>query len=286
MKSKLFKLISGLGVFAFALSVNAEVTDTTTIDLTGEGQTSSNAVATVGTVETPVYEVAVIWNDLTFDWVYDEEKEEFGWAPTTVCSGIGFDEEYIESAIARGEELFVNDTCSERIYEYNPDARGYYVLSERKTATIGIEDMSQKGQIIPSISWEADEKYADVDADFSYTGEGCVLLPTDAAFNYAKENGHKIYNENTCETEASVDVFATDSYYVNAVTSFDLPSTGELPDNGRISGAGTAGVDGVTLPPIGFNKNYYFVHLALEGGETTPEEGDTIGTITVSISVK
>ena len=286
MKSKLFKLISGLGVFAFALSVNAQVTDTTTIDFSGSGQTSSNATATVGVVETPVYEVAVIWNDLTFDWVYDEETNEFGWAPAPVCYGIDSSEENVQSVLASGGKVFSNDACSNIVNSYSTDVTQYYVLEERESTVIGIEDDSKNGQIVPSISWEADEKYADVTAHFSYTGEGCVLLPTEAAFNYAKESGHKIYNENTCETEANADTFTTDSYYVNAVTRFDLPSTGELPDNGRNSGAGSAGVDGVTLPPIGFNKNYYFVHLALEGGETTPEEGDTIGTITVSIRVK
>lgn len=285
MKNKLFKLIAGLGVFAFAFTVNAEVTDSTTINV-AEGQTSSNATATVGTVETPVYEVVVIWNDLTFNWVYDSETNDFGWAPVPICYGIDPTEENVQDALDRGEKVFTDRACESRTYNYNSETAEYYILDERKSTSIGIEDISQNGQIIPSISWKADTKYADVNANFTYTGEGCTLIPTEAAFNYVKSEGKTLYNSNTCETTVNSEGFIKNSYYVIANTTLPLASGEDIPDTGRQSAAGTMGVDGITFPLKDFTRNQYYVQLALDGGETTPTTGDTIGTITVSIKTK
>lgn len=285
MKNKLIKIMTGLGVFALALTVNAQETDSTTINSTVAGSNSSNATVTVGTVEAPVYEVAVIWNDLTFNWVYDSETNDFGWKPVPICYNIDATEENVQGVLDSGSKVFTNDTCTERAYSYSSEATAYYVLDERTTTTIGIEDMSQNGQIVPSIEWNADEKYEDVTANFSYTGEGCVVLPSEAAFNYAKELGKQLYNGNTCETTVNSEGFIQNNYYVMANTT--LPLTGkEIPDNGRQSAAGSMGVDGISFPPTEFTRNHYYVHLALEGGSTTPTTGDAIGTITVSIRAK
>lgn len=285
MKKKLFKILTGLCIFAFAITVNAEVQDSTTINSTETDKNFTDATVTVGTVEAPVYEVAVIWNDLTFNWVYDSETNDFGWKPVPICYNIGAAEENVKDALDNGKKVFTNNTCTERASSYNSDATEYYVLEDRTTTTIGIEDISENGQIVPSIEWNADEKYKDVTANFTYTGEGCVLVPSEAAFNYVKEQGQPLYNGDTCETSINAEGFINDMYYVKSITS--MPLTGnEIPDNGRQSGAGSMGVDGITFPPVGFTRNYYFVHLALEGGSTIPTTGDAIGTITVSIRAK
>lgn len=285
MKKKLFKILTGLCIFAFAITVNAEVQDSATINSTETDKNFTDATVTVGTVEAPVYEVAVIWNDLTFNWVYDSETNDFGWKPVPICYNIGAAEENVKDALDNGKKVFTNNTCTERAYSYNSDATEYYVLEDRTTTTIGIEDMSQNGQIVPSIEWNADEKYEDVTANFSYTGEGCVVLPSEAAFNYAKELGKQLYNGATCETTVNSEGFIQNNYYVMANTT--LPLTGkEIPDNGRQSAAGSMGVDGISFPPTEFPRTHYYVHLALEGGSTTPTTGDAIGTITVSIRAK
>lgn len=285
MKNKLIKIMTGLGVFALALTVNAQETDSTTINWTVAGSNSSNATVTVGTVEAPVYEVAVIWNDLTFNWVYDSETNDFEWKPVPICYNIDATEENVQGVLDSGSKVFTNDTCTERAYSYSSEATAYYVLDERTTTTIGIEDMSENGQIVPSIEWNADEKYEDVTANFSYTGEGCVVLPSEAAFNYAKELGKELYNGNTCETTVNSEGFIQNHYYVMANTTLPLTGT-EIPDNGRQSAAGSMGVDGISFPSTEFPRTHYYVHLTLEGGSTTPTTGDAIGTITVSIRAK
>lgn len=284
MKSKLIKLAACLGIFAFAFNVNAEVTDSTTITIK-DGNNSSNAAATVGTVEAPVYEVAVIWNDLTFNWVYDEEENSFGWAPVPICYGIEATEQNVQDALQRGEEVYTDIDCSERVYSYSAAASEYYILDHRETTVIGIEDISQNGQIVPSIAWAADDKYSDVKANFSYVGEGCVLIPTAAALDYAKEYGAVIYSDNACQTVSTATEFAANSMYTVAKKMVDL-TNGEIPDSGRNSAAGSSGVDGLSFHLKGFARNQYFVHLGLEGGDVTPTAGDKIGTITVSIRAK
>ena len=96
MKKKLFKILTGLCIFAFAITVNAEVQDSATINSTETGKNLTDATVTVGTVEAPVYEVAVIWNDLTFNWVYDSETNDFGWKPVPICYNIGATEENVK----------------------------------------------------------------------------------------------------------------------------------------------------------------------------------------------
>ena len=279
MKSKFFKVVAGLGVFAFALSVSA--LDSAVLDSIVDGSNTTDAEATVGSVDTPVYTVAVIWNDLTFDWAFNEDDGTYGWKPSSLCYNLSDSgENGVNNAFSEGLEVFKNDTCTEQASGYDSSINEYYYAADREYATIGIEDISEYAQIVPSIEWKANSKYEDVEAEFWYKAKTCNAVETQGVFDLAKEYG--IYSDENCENAVSPTTFESGKYYTYAFKNTEL-TTVEIPDNGRTSAMGGGYSDGLAFGPFG---NQYQVSFKLKGGNTTPVSGDAIGTITVSIRAK
>ncbi len=81
MKNKLIKGLFGLGLglSAFAITIGVNALTTENITSVEEGSNSVDASVTVGNVETPVYEVEITWDGLTFDWSYNEYQQTFMW---------------------------------------------------------------------------------------------------------------------------------------------------------------------------------------------------------------
>lgn len=282
MKKKLFSVIAGLCMFSFMLTANAEEVPSASIDSVESGSNSTNAAVTVGNVEAPVYGVAVIWNDLTFDWVYDADADEYGWKPADMCSPLSTAKEDVEEALAMGAKVYSDNTCSNRVYEYSGSSIAeYYYLVEREEAYIGIEDLSENAQIVPSVSWTATQQYGDVNANFQYYGKTCISITSQDVFSAATS----YYSDADCTSKTTASTYVGGQYYTYAYKKTALTGE-EIPDNARMNAAGTGITGGMLFPAEGYLDNQYRVLFTLEGGNNVPTKGETIGTITVSIRAK
>lgn len=274
MKSKLFKAVFGIGLFALALNVNAN-----TINSVTEGSNTTNATVTVGEVEAPVYEVEVSWDDLTFDWTYNSETNKFGWTPSKVCVPVDTSDFDIY------EEFYTDSTCSTEVTEYI-GGTDYYRLESRKSASISIQDYSENGQIVPSIKWNSSSKYEDVVGNFKYYGETCAVIESEETFEHLKDRN--LYTDSTCSTKVSTTpIFEAGKYYVLTEREGLNLTSEELPDAARTGGAGDCfgGDEGMFCSSDDW-AGIYKLSFNLEGGTTNPTSGDEIGTITVSIRAK
>jgi len=184
MKSKLFKAVFGIGLFALALNVNAN-----TINSVTDGSNTTDATVTVGEVAVPVYEVYVSWNDLTFDWTYDYETEKFGWKPADVCLPQGIEN---SDEFDNFDEHYTDENCTTEATEYT-EGTEYYGIQEREAAEIFVVDASENGQIVPSIKYNSSSKYEDVVGKFKYRGETCLALEDEDAFSELIINKKHIY---------------------------------------------------------------------------------------------
>lgn len=286
------KLLLGILSMVMLLPFIVKADEVDILDSVEQNQNSANASVTVGDVAIPTYEVVIIWTDLTFDWVYNSHTKDFEWAPASICSQLGSSKEEVEQELSKGTKIYTDESCTTTTTTYVEDTNHYYMM-ERETAAIGIEDMSQNGQIVPSITWNSSEKYSDVTAKISYYGEDCVGLYSNIALDYAWERYGKVATDATCKNPVyEKPDFGTTIYYTYAYTLMDL-TTEEIPDNGRASGAGFGVPNGHTIngeknfigfaPEGNYPRNQYRVSFNLVGGETTPTAGDIIGTITIKI---
>ena len=283
MKKKLLFSILCLGLL-LPIGVNAD--DSTNIDSIEEGNNSANVDATVSNVAVPTYEVAIIWDDLSFDWSYNKDTKSFEWKPTSKCSPIGItsQEEYSEVNNEYEGYIYTDESCSilnEGGYNKEKD---FYVIYERENAFIGIEDMSQNGEITPSITWESESKYSDTEAEIRYSGRECLAINSENVFDGALEQEEILYSNENCTTEVTnTPEYETGKYYIYAEkmdSEFTL-ETEELPENARLSGAGSC-VDGICFQSK-YDKNKYNLSLNLVGGTVTPTVGDKIGSVTIKI---
>ena len=155
MKNKLIKGLFGFGlILLMTTGVNAQ--GITSIE---EGNNSASSEVMIGNVEVPVYEAEIIWQDLTFDWAYNEVTKEFEWRKPKVCSQY-YSKEEVETALQKGEKVYSDNTCENRTWSYEEgDEKTYYYIYETNKSVIGIEDMSQKGEIVPTVTWKSSEKY-------------------------------------------------------------------------------------------------------------------------------
>lgn len=286
MKSKLFKAVFGISLFALALNVNAN-----TINSVTDGSNTTDATVTVGEVEVPVYEVNVLWDNLTFDWKYDIETEKFGWKPADVCEEVP--DYLIEEAV-----LYADNNCQTKPTEINV-GETYYRLVPRESVSISIEDYSSNGSVVPSINWNASNDYQDVVGKFQYRGEKtCVVIEDqdmfDAAIYFPTVTGEsRFFSDSNCSSrlEENPTKFEENKYYVY-VYPFETVTGGELPESAEVFERNyefneynmfvwMGDIGGERLP-----KTVKGVKFKLEGGTTTPTAGDEIGTITVSIRAK
>ena len=191
------KVLVFLFAFVFAVCfVNAEVT----VD------GSSNQNVTVGDVETPVYEVSVMWGSMVFDWAYLTDTGEYGWKIHPECvemSGMVGDEEFFNQYIEEGKTLYSDDVCTVEKTTYNTGDK-YYELQDPEPF-IRVEDMSTGGKVTPSIDFSANNKYDFTTLAFKYYGMNAQYntlntstLPADARFcssNNIGQSGNLECNE-------------------------------------------------------------------------------------------
>ena len=285
MKKKLLFSILSLGLL-LPIGVNAD--DSTNIDSIEEGNNSANVDATVSNVAVPTYEVAILWEDLSFDWSYNKDTKSFGWKPTKRCGAaeINNQKEYSEINNEYNGEIYTDETCSVLNEEEYSEEKNYYVLYERENAFIGIEDLSENGEITPSITWKSESKYSDTEAVIKYRAKECLAINSKEVFDGALELEEILYSNENCTTEVTnTPEYETGKYYVYAEkmnSEFTL-ETEELPENARLSGAGSC-VDDVCFPSNEYG-NIYDLSFNLVGGTVTPTVGDKIGSVTIKIKV-
>ena len=302
MKSKLFKAVFGISLFALALNVNAN-----TINSVTDGSNTTDATVTVGEVAAPVYGADIIWNNLTFNWVYDNAAETFRWKPADACSDaeVYTSDEFNEYS----GQLYEDSSCTTEATEYTErdetvcDEDGncvdafnpYYHLEEREEVFIIVRDESENGSIIPSIRWNASSKYEDVSGKFQYRAKTCVKIETEEMFEAAasawdKNNTDVLFTDSTCDSSSGLwggdesITFEKDKYYTLVYPYVEL-TTEERPND-----AYGFHWDDSTFDEYNIAQQYPFegftLKFNLEGGSTTPTAGDEIGTITISIRAK
>lgn len=290
---KLLMGVFGLGLMLSVVSVQAE-----TIDSVANDSNSVDNQVVVGDVATPNYMVDIYWEDLSFDWVYNYETNNFDWEPSKVCSEIFDSSENIEQYILSGDmDVYTNDSCTELASEYDSGINEYYYLEERTFVPIYISDFSENGQIVPSVEWQSETKYSYVNGKFRYIGFSCVAVDEEVfeeVYEYGYYDDMYVYSDSNCTERIQVD--STTSYeegmYSVAIVENEL-LTSSLPANARIPGMGGPGFD--------FDSNYlsngytgrggmYDLSLNLENDPdkevVTPTAGDTIGAITITINAK
>lgn len=287
MKKNLFRVLFGVLVFFVGVNVYAQ-DEYSSLDNLENGEGSADASVTVGEVATPVYNVGIYWNNLTFDWVYDEDTNAFGWAPAKVCSYFSSEEhDFYNAVVDNGQTLYTDTNCTEVATEFTEET-GYYVYERPSGVGMGIEDMSENGQIVPSIRWTSEADYDYVEAEFTANGQKCISVPNETVYNVAVNYG--IYSDATCSTETVDNGFAAGTYYTMVVDSDVVLDEGEISDSFRVSGAGgVEEVDGYTFVSFAFERNQYHFVLNLKNKTvptTTPATGAKIGTVTVSIKAK
>ena len=213
MKKSLLKLLVGIFVFAIGITVNAE--DTTNLPNLENGEGSTNGTVSVGSVETPVYNVLINWSDLSFDWTYDSDSADYSWTPSKICSPYEAD-----NVSATGKTIYSDKNCTEIANNVGEESgTPKYYLDSRDSVFFNIEDSSEHGQIVPSVKWNAASNYSYVDAKFTVYEDFCVAVPNENVYDVAVNYG--IYSDSTCATET------TPSGYVNKSTPTATPTAGD-----------------------------------------------------------
>ena len=307
MKNKLIKGLFGIGLVCmlFGTVVYAN-TGSEIINSTEEGNNSVDADVTVGNVEAPVYSADLYWESLSFDWVYDNSTKSFDWAPTPICTffypedGMTF-----EDAFASGMSIYGDSTCSTKAETYDESIQEYYYLRERENVFINITDLSQSGEIVPSVEWNSSEKYNNVIGKISYYDSDksvCSVIESEEMLDYALEREVTLYSDSVCSINV-VDTnleYLEDTYYafVN-IDSIEELIGSEIPDDARMASAGeyfeyrfteleTAAYDPVAYPWT--RKNVYKIIIELENdpekAAVTPTSGEVLGTVTITIRAK
>lgn len=279
MKKSLLKLLVGIFVFGIGITVNAE--DTTNLPNLENGEGSTNGTVSVGSVETPVYNVLINWSDLSFDWTYDSDSADYSWTPSKICSPYEAD-----NVSATGKTIYSDKNCTEIANNVGEESgTPKYYLDSRDSVFFNIEDYSEHGQIVPSVKWNAASNYSYVDAKFTVYEDFCVAVPNENVYDVAVNYG--IYSDSTCATETTPSGYVENKYYTFARKPVVL-TTEELPDSARISYEEIKKVDGLTLVKRDYRNNYRvdFVLVNKSTPTATPTAGDQIGTITVSVRAK
>lgn len=284
MKKKLFKVLFGFCIFAIGLTVNAETS--TDLPELPDGEGSTTGTVTVGDVSTPIYNVNIYWDDLTFDWAYDDTVGDYAWKPSNVCREfMSYGENTNLGAI-----LYDDSTCSNPVGNYEGgehDGTDKYYKVSRDVVFFSIEDYSENGQVIPSVKWNSAENYEYVNAEFTIDDEACVLIPNENVYGTAVNYG--VYSDNSCTNKVETAPFEENKYYALVANRRVLESE-ELPDSARRSAAGSAEtVEGYQFIVNAYTRNHYYLQIDLVNDEIPselPQAGDQIGTITISIKAK
>ena len=114
---------------------------------------------TVGEVDETIYSVDINWGDMTFDWKYDAEANEFNFQPHKKCMPIANNDSTASVLTALQEQgRLYNDLTSCETLATNPlDAEMYAYLTP--DGGIGVYDSSTNGKLKTKLSFTASEKY-------------------------------------------------------------------------------------------------------------------------------
>ena len=239
----------------------------------------------------PIYTVNITWDDLTFDWAYNEEKKSFGWEAHGTCEEVyASDVEMYNSLLSNGKDvLYLDNKCMNKSNNYNETVDTYYKKYKRSDAYITIEDLSERGQVVPTVKWNSNERYNNVNGVFKYLGNKCVPIETKAVYDVALDYG--IYSDSNCTKAANNNGFEKNKYYALALSKNVITSE-ELPDNLRHNGDyGDETIDGVSFGGFSYEgkTNIYSLYFNLENKSNlgfTPVQGEQIGSITISFKAK
>lgn len=284
MKKKILLGLASLLVL-MPFGVNAETLDSV------EENNSADASVVVGEVETPVYDVEITWGALTYDWKYSAELDDYTWE-----SSKEWEIYELKDALDSGEltedtfedlrkNICTDPDCNSKIAEnvtYEDvlnDLGMYYYKSVAGTSNwIYIDDYSTGRGIIPSVKWTSAKGYDWVEGKFSYEGEKeyCGIVE-DFMFDTYVNEGSKMYTDSVCSKEITEPVteYRAGLYVKYMGTGMIDLTTEEIPEAGRQQGT----MNG---------PRWYNLELNLEnnGTATTPNAGDTIGTVTITIKAR
>lgn len=276
---KLLMGVFGLGLMLSFVTVKAE-----TIDNVEEDTNYTSADVTVWNVETPVYNVEIEWEDLSFNWEFDEISGEYGWT-RNAC--VPLSEEVKNSITEANYKSYVTRISTDKncstgnslqaqniTYEVaSQNLDNYYMISYNSVHfdyhRISIVDKSENARITPSIEWTSTENYDWTIGEFYELIEPSCVEVTEEEFSDLDYN--MMYTDSSCQTKLEDEnaTWADDSYYKYGNISFEKITTKEIPDSLRNE------------------NNYYDIHFKLGIDKTktikTPEIGDKIGTVTISI---
>lgn len=145
---------------------------------------------TVGEVDETVYSVDIDWGDMTFDWKYDAEANEFNFQPHKRCMAIANNDSTTSVLMTLQEQgKLYNDLTSCETPAASPlDAEMYAYLAP--DGGIGVYDSSTNGKIKAKLSFSASEEYSWVNGKFGTWS----VLSGDTFIEYANEYLPMAYN--------------------------------------------------------------------------------------------
>ena len=270
-------------VFGMGISfVNAEEYGHESFD--GSGDTG--AEVTVGDVDVPVYDVEVNWYNFVFDWKYYETTHEYGWMvhQNLDCNAYTFQEIVYDDRF--GVPFYTDAACSQPVnleITSNYEQEDVFYTLEGvgdALASITIEDMSTNGYIEPTLTWNAEDKYDFTTVIITYFVDTPVC---DVVDSYYYDEVTEAYTNSNCtgdKIETATAPAQTVFYeYLNDFQEVEYTG-GEIPTTAKRSAAG-----GILYYP---SYDFYDLHLKLGVDTTktvtTPTAGDTIGTLTITIT--
>lgn len=114
---------------------------------------------TVGEVDETVYSVDLSWGDMTFDWKYDAEANEFNFQPHKKCMGIANNDSTVSVLMSLQEQgrLYEDSTSCETLATSPLDAEMYATLVP--DGGIGMYDYTVNGKLKAKLSFTASENY-------------------------------------------------------------------------------------------------------------------------------
>ena len=312
MKNKIFMgLFVGLfGIFLFFVTANVNAEESNDVEgwnseaiyeLPG-GTTSASAEAKIGEIEVPVYNVFIIWQDLTFNWAYDEKTQEFGWKKPAICMEYTQDADEADHAMVElGMELYRDSSCENSIAATGLPEEGssYYFLYETNKSTIGIEDFTENGQIVPTVSWTASEKYSYVNGTLEYSiiDSVCQVINSQDMLSSAIEEGVTLYSDSNCSNVSDTiqNEYVDNMYYAFIDVDTTEKVNGDIPDEARHSAMGGYRSEYSFTESSYYpgSKDHYYIQLSLENDPEkyakegmAPVTGDVLGSVTITIRAR
>ena len=240
---------------------------------------------TVSEVDVTTFMVTMTWDELSYDWVYNPILKKYEWKLGDECVTIGTltEEEFDEYDFTN--EIYTDDTCSIYPDSYEEDTVYYQKFERIGDANIEMLDYSIGGEVVPSIIWNAEEEYSDVNAEFKYGKKMCKQITSYDIFNTLSYDEMPIYSDYDCMELSTDEEYDEDkTYYAWGVYYEDL-ETEELPENGRINSDYyySSNSEEMFYYSDSELRNHYTIKVGLTGGSKTPTSGDRLGSITIRL---